>query len=255
MSNFLKSLKKQSDITGLDADKIGGGVKTFAGGIYDATIEKAYIVISSGGAMGVYLGLDLANAEQQGKYSETIYITSRDGNNFYVDKRTNKKRYLPGFTTIDSLSQIITGKELADLNEEMRIVSVYDSEVGKEVHKQMPTLVDLIGRSFKVGLQQVKVNKEEKNNNGVYVPTAETKIINAIHKIFSAEGFTMTELEAAQGEIIDPVFINTWEKNFKDVVVDKTKKVDLGAKPAFSISSTNPSTPSESNTKPISLFE
>ena len=65
----------------------------------------------------------------------------------------------------------------------------------------------------------------------------------------------MTELEAAQGEIIDPVFINTWEKNFKDVVVDKTKKVDLGAKPAFSISSTNSSTPSESNTKPVSLFE
>lgn len=255
MSNFLKNLKKQNDIVGTDADLIGGSAKTFVGGVYDATIEKAYIVISSGGAMGVHLSLDLVNAEQQGKYAETIYITSREGNNFYVDKRTNKKRYLPGFTTIDSLSQIITGKELAELTEEMRIVSVYDSDAGKEVHKQMPTLVELIGRSFKVGLQQVKVNKEEKNNNGVYAPTSETKVINAIHKIFSEDGFTLTELQAAQGEINDPVFIATWEKNFKNVIVDKTKKVELGIKPAFSISNTASGTTTESSNKPISLFE
>ena len=160
--SFLKNLKKKNDIVGTDSDLIGGVVKSFVGGVYDATIEKAYIVVSSGGAVGIYLGLDLVNAEQQGKYSETVYITSREGNNFYVDKRTNKKRYLPGFTMMDSLARIVVGKEIADLTEEMRIVNVYDTDLGKEVPKQMPTLVELIGRSFKVGLQQIKVNKEKK---------------------------------------------------------------------------------------------
>ena len=83
-----------------------GGFSLFESGLYDGTVKLAYADKYDSGAMFVALTLELGGKE----YRETITITNKKGENFYL--KDGKKMPLPGFTQINDLVLLITGIQI-----------------------------------------------------------------------------------------------------------------------------------------------
>lgn len=170
-----------------------GGYRPLQSGIYTGKIKAAYAGKSSGGAQSVSVIVDIEGQE----YRETIYITSRSGDNFYV--KEGKKYPLPGFTTVDNICLVTCGKPLSEVITEEKVIKLYDKDAKKELPKSVDMLVDLLGCSVTLGIFLETVNKTEKDaNTGNYVPIAETREQNVINAVFHTET-KMTVVEARQG--------------------------------------------------------
>ena len=79
-------------------DRLGGGYQPLETDIYTGVIKAAYAGKSQSGAMNITLIVQLGDRE----YRETVYISNRNGENFFVSK-DKKKVALPGFTIINHL--------------------------------------------------------------------------------------------------------------------------------------------------------
>ncbi len=190
-------------------DRLGGyAVKPTD--IYLAKIKLAYAGQSQGGARNVTLVLET----EQGEYTETVYVTNKNGENFFLNKQDQSKKVpLPGFTLIDDLCLVTTDKPLAQQNGEEKVVKIYDYEQKKEVPKSVPVLVDLLGKEAYFAIVAQTVNKNQKNDStGEYEPIAETRDENVIEKIFhNPTKMTVVEVKSGAQEA---VFFHAWlEKN------------------------------------------
>ena len=185
-------------------DRIGG-FQPLDTDIYTGPIKAAYAGASDGGAKNVTLIVDVGGRE----YRETIYITNKKGENFFLNKNDNSKKVpLPGFTVIDDLCLVTTGKPLAEQDVEEKVVNVYDRKVQREVPTSVNMLVELLGQTASFGIVRQTVNKNQKADDGSYVPTAETRDENIIEKIFHTET-KMTVVEARNGAE-GPTFWDSW---------------------------------------------
>jgi hypothetical protein len=204
-------------------DRLGGyaPVDTDA---YDSKITMAYAIQSAGGAHGVVLTADIGGRE----YRETLYVTNRKGENFFLNKDDKTKKVpLPGFTVVDDICLATTEKPLAEQNTEEKVVNVYDADAKKEVPKSVPVLVDLLGKTVTLGIVNQLVNKNEKQGDE-YVPTAETRNENVIEKVFHTPT-KMTMVEARQGKT-EGAFFQTWlDRNKGNVRDRRTIKDGAGA--------------------------
>lgn len=209
-------------------DRVGG----FAAKDTDAYLAKvkmAYADKAQSGAQNVNLVLDLGGSE----YSETIYITNKKGENFFHPKDgngnpdTTKKVPLPGFTTVDDLCLMISGKPLNQQDTEEKIVKIYDYDEKKEVPKSKHVLVDLIGGEVYVGLVRQTVDKNKKNETtGDYEPTGETRDENVIEKVFHYPSkVTVVEAREAQkaGKDAEATFYDKWVETNKGKTRNKSK--------------------------------
>ena len=196
-----------------------GGFQTRATDIYPATIKAAYAGQSAGGARNVTIVAELPD----GEYSETIYVTNKKGENWFLNQNDKSKKVpLPGFTTIDDICLVTTGKPLAEQDSEEKVVKVYDFDERKELPKSVPMLVDLIGQTLFLGIVQQTVDKNQKNDStGEYEPTGETRDENVIEKVFH-DPSKMTVVEARQGAT-EPVFYEKWLSKNKGQVRNKAK--------------------------------
>ena len=195
-----------------------GGFSVLDTDVYAGKVKVAYAGQSKEGARNVTLILDLGGQEHR----ETIYITTKKGDNFYV--KDGKKIALPGFTTIDDLCQVTTDKVLAEQNAEEKIVNVYDPDAKKEMPKSVPVLTDLTGKDVLVAIQRSTVDKTQKNDAGEYVPTGESRDENTIEKVFHPS-FRCTVVEAkkaaADGKAPEAGFITSWVERNKGKTRDK----------------------------------
>jgi hypothetical protein len=174
-----------------------GGFRPLDTDIYTFKIKAMFAGKSNGGATSItFLG------EQAGKeYREVFWITNKNGENFFAakdktGKPTGKKAPLPGFTIVDDICQIATGKGLSEQDTEDKIVQIWED--GKQVNKAMPMLVETIGQEVALGVLKKLVNKSEKDANGDYQPTAEEREENATDKVFHPE-HKLTIVEAKAG--------------------------------------------------------
>lgn len=191
---------------------------------YLATIKMAYAGQSQGGAKSVSLVLTLPD----GEYNETVYITNKQGENFFYNPNDKTKKVsLPGFTTINDICIVTTGKELHEQDSEEKVVKVYDYDEKKEMPKTVPVLVELLGKTFYVGLLKQIEDKNKKNEStGEYEPTGETRETNTIEKVFHDPSMiTVPEGRKAEKDGTDPVatFYEAWIKKNKGVTRDKSK--------------------------------
>ena len=222
---MFENLQKDSDIAD-ETDRLGGGMPD--SGLYETSIEMAYVEESSGGALGMILSLALTDGRN---IRNTLWMTSgtkKGKKNFYIDRNGNKQ-YLPGFTVANSLTQLTIGAELATMVPENKQIPVYDFDAKKEVLKDKQVLTALIGQKIAVGVIKETVNKNVKNAEGIYVPTAETRDQLVIDKFFEhGTGCTTVEKRAglAKGE-----FAEKWAAKNTGTVKDKTVQVagDPGA--------------------------
>lgn len=198
-----------------------GGFRVLNTDIYEGTIKLAYAVKSAGGAHGVTLVVDMGGSD----FTNTQYVTNKKGENFFHPKdkdgkpNTSKRNSLPGFTIIDDLCLVTTGKPLSEQDTEEKVVKLYNSEEQKELPTSVPMLVDLVGQKAYFAIFKDLVNKNEKGDDGQYRPTAETREENSIEKVFHYPSkVTVAEARKADETGVDaePVFFDAWKtKNAK----------------------------------------
>lgn len=219
------SMFKNLTTAGLEQaeDRIGGG-GVLETGIYTGKIKVAYAGKSVGGAQSITLILDLAGRE----YRETIYITNKAGENFFLNKSDpTKKVPLPGFTLIDHICLLTTEEPLSEQDVEEKVVKIYNFDERKEVPTNVPVLVDLIGKEVSVAIVKELVNKNAKNSSGDYAPTAETREQNVIDKAFHPES-KLTVVEALNGDE-EGAFWDVWLEKNKGKTKDKRTIREDGA--------------------------
>ncbi len=201
-----------------------GGYTPFETNAYESMIKLAYAGKSTGGAHSITLVADADGRE----YRETVYITNKQGENFFLNKQDKTKKVpLPGFTTINDLCLMTTDKPLSEQETEEKVVNIYDYDAGKEMPKSVQVLTELLGKKVYLGITNSLVNKNEKNGAGEYVPTAETRNENTIDKVFH-HPTKMTVVEAREGKK-EPVFFDAWVEKNAGQVRDRTVNAGAGS--------------------------
>lgn len=202
-------------------DRVGGGFKALETNIYTGKLKAAYAGASAGGARSVTL---IFNHGGSSEYRETVYITNKAGQNWFHPKDkdgkrdTSKKVPLPGFTIIDDLCLIITGKPLSEQDAEEKVFNVYDADAKKELPKAVPMLIDLLDSEVSFAIQKSLENKSELVGND-YVATADERETNNIVKVFHTES-RMTVVEAREGKT-EPEFWDAWLSRNEGKTQDK----------------------------------
>ena len=216
-----------------------GGIQVFNTDIYIGVIKALYAGKSTGGATSVTLIADLNGKE----YTETLYVTNKDGQNWFANKQDNTKKVpLPGFTVVDDICLIATGEPLAAQETEEKVVKVWDSEAKKEMPKSVPMIIAALGKPIALGIQKTLANKQTKVGTE-YVPNAETREENHIDKVYHPE-MKLTVAEARAGQDVAQ-FWDAWLLKNKDQVRDKRtiKDGEAGNSGAPSKAPPKPGTP------------
>ena len=195
-----------------------GGFSLLDSNIYPAVIKAAYAGRSQSGAMSVTLHLDIEGKE----YKETVYITNKNGENFFIDKSDPKKRRaIPGFSVINDLCLVTLNKSLNQMDTENKVLNIYNPELGKEVATSVPVIMELLNKKAEFAIVKEKRFKTQKTDTG-YVETDEIRESNVISKVFNAESH-QTAYEIAHDLTEAPLFCDKWLEKNKGVTVDRTK--------------------------------
>jgi hypothetical protein len=212
-----------SELAGSEKEKdVLGGRTLLPTGVYEGTLDVAYITKSSGGATAFNLVVDIGGK----KVRDTVYVTNKQGGVTY--SKDGKKFPLPGYSLINALAKLTAGKEIPQLEFEKKLVKVYNFDQRKEVPTEVEVAVELVGQRVKLGIENHRENKNAKDQAGNYVPTAEIREFNTITRVFHAQtGQTASEYNAqAPAE-----FMAIWAKEFDGKVIDKTAKGSVAPSP------------------------
>jgi len=222
--SLLSRLKTDNAIAG-ETDSLGGA-STKESGAYLVTIQKAFLGTSEGGAVSLNLHTVL---EDGSPFKTTLWLTSstaKGGNNYYVDK-VGVQRYLPGFLHANAIAQLITGKEIGELEPETKTVSLWSFEASADVPTKVEMLMELLNQKVYLGLLKQTVNKNVKDAAGNYVPSAETRDENELDKVFHGESkMTLTEIKA---KAETPAFFDAWVAKNAGKTRNKVKPAAAGA--------------------------
>lgn len=224
-----------------------GGFSVLESDIYTGTIKMAYAGVSDKGSKFVSLIVDIDGKE----YRETLYVTNKKGENFFLNKSDpSKKVPLPGFTTMEDICLIATEKYLHQQVCEEKVVNIYSSDAGKEVPTNVPVLTELLGKKIALAILKQIENKQVKTADGSYVadPSGETVERNNIHKVFHPE-LKVTVREAMDGK--EAAFWDAWLNQNQGKTRSKVAPVDGSARVP---QAAGKPAPSASATAPKSLF-
>ena len=204
-------------------DRLGGGFQARDTGAGDFTIKAFYAGSSDGGAQNVsIIAVDAKGVE----YRETIYITNKKGENWFLNKDDNTKKVpLPGFTTINDICLLTTEKPLCDQEWEEKTIKIYDFESKKDMPTAVLMAVDVVGQPVTLGLLKVLENKKKKDGAGGYETTAEEITKNTIAKVFHTES-KLTWVEAENGS--EAEFYDKWVEKYNATFVQDKREIKDG---------------------------
>ena len=113
------------------------------------------------------------------------------------------------------------------MDTETKVVNVYSSEAKAEVPTKVEVIMELLNKEILVGLIKQTVDKTQKNDQNIYMPTGETRDENEIDKLFrSSDRMTTAEIRA---QATEAAFAATWETKWTGNTKDKTKGVAANA--------------------------
>jgi len=207
-----------------DKDTLGGGSYVLESGVYDMTIELAYLAKSQEGALSLNLQLKHNNTIVR----QTLWLTggnAKGNKNYYLNK-TGEKKYLPGFSHANALSLLTVKKEINQIQDEPKVIKLYDYTAKAEVPTKVDMLTELLGQTISIGLLKQVVDKNVKTSDGTYVPSGETREENEIDRLFRAsDGKTVNEIKDG----VDPgEFRDAWAKKWTGVTKQKAKGAGKG---------------------------
>ena len=203
-------------------DRLGGGFAAKESGVYTGKLKAFYAGESTKGAKSITVilaGGDFGDTE----YRETVYITNRKGENFYLNPNDKSKKVpLPGFSTIDDMCLATIGKPLAEIQFEDKVMNIWDPEQRKELPKSVPMAVELLSQEISVGIIKTKEPQTEKDSQDNYVPKADGSIreTNNIDKVFNTA--TKMTVAEARGGATEAQFWDKWAEKNNGVTRDKT---------------------------------
>lgn len=209
----LSKLKYDTSVN-QETDRLGGSFSVLASDIYTGTIKYAYIQASKTGSLGLHTAYDIDGKE----YSETFYMTTKEGKNFYTTKE-GTKNYLAGFNHADALALFTTGEPISELDTEEKVIKLYNYEQKKEVPTNVDMVTGMVGKPINLAIIKKLEFKKTKQDNGEYVDTTETRETNSIDKIFSTKDNRTTA--EVRGEF-KAKFYQDWLTKNKDQVRDTT---------------------------------
>lgn len=192
-----------------------GGFKLLETDVYPATIKVAYAGASESGALNVTLVYAIDGTE----YSETLYVTNKQKEPFYINKEDNKKHFLPGYNIVNSVCALGASKTLVDMETEPKNLSIYSYKEKKKVISEVQVLSDLTGANLLLGITKELVNKQEKVGDK-YEPTAETREENHIQAVFDSETKQTFREKLDKKE---PEFMEAWLNQNKGKTLDRRK--------------------------------
>lgn len=228
---LFSNIKQAQDVKQTE-DRIGGTFKPLPSGVYKAIIKQMYAKPAQSGAIGVTVEFEVhPSNEKPRKFSETYYVTNKDGHNYYVDK-SGEKQYLIGFNHVNDLCLGLTKQSLFELSEagkiELKNIKVYNFTTKKEEIEQLETFVSLLDKEVALGLIYRRENKNKKVGNE-YIPTSEAREYNTLDKVFLLkDGLPFTHNEIKAG-LEQPTFVNQWLDSWKDRMDDRYKETDNGS--------------------------
>ena len=208
------------NLNGIDTttvDKIGGKSYSVPTDVYDAEISLAYLISSaSSKSRGLDLVLKINNEER----SFQTYYTNKNDEPFYIDKKDNTKKALPGLLLLSALTQIVLNKSFDSLGSNdfsKKTIKVWNSDAKKELPKEVDVITNLTGKKVKVALEQIEQNK--------YSDATKTESKNQIVKFFNDKGYTSTELENLQKDpTTQPEFMTKWLEANKGKITDRVDR-------------------------------
>ena len=207
-----------------DKDVLGGGSRALESNAYDFKIKNAYVTKAASEALGVTLELE-TDAGEKLKHTEWVTSGKEKGcKNYYIDKKTQEKRYLPGFNNINAVCLLTVGKELSEMEDEERQVMLWNSEAKKEVPTKTPVLVDLLGKEITLGVLKEVTNKTKYNESTKTRDIVEGTVeSNTVAKVFrTRDRKTVAEI---RGNVEEAVFYSQWVERNAGKTVDKVKDV------------------------------
>lgn len=223
MSKSLSSVFAKSPDTVTPAEYVpSSGNSVLETGLYKAVVKYAYLTESKNGAVGVVVSLDVEESPNRVlTKSETFWITNRNKENYYVDKKTGQHITMPSYQVLEELYGTVTGNSLSEVADdiELKTVSIYDYSTKSEVPTEVEVIAGLTSVAVGVLIQKVLKNKSVSNGSGGYVDTHETVEVNSVVKFVDLDtSLTLSELIKKSPE---PMYVNTWLKSFQGKVQDK----------------------------------
>ena len=217
--SLLTQVKTGSDIKE-EKDTLGSGRTLLESGVYTAVLKLAYLTKATTGSVALNLVADINGAE----YKETLYITNKAGENFYISKDAAKeKRFLAGFLHADAIALLTSGKSILELPTEKKIVKIYNFQAKADMPTEVEVLTDLVGKEVQLGILKTlefKTVKQGEGDDVKYVETSETQQTNSIEKVFhAAHGKTVAECRA---QAASATFIDEWKTAWTAKLRDKT---------------------------------
>lgn len=211
MSLFSKVKKAKTETV---EDRVGGGFIVHESGVYPARLIRAYGITADSGSLGVVLEMNLFNdpndETKSVRYNETLYVTDKEGNNFYTSKKDNKNYMNTGWLIVDALALFATDGEAGLENLDTEEIFIKRKKDNKEINVAAEAYPELKDLDFNIAILKV-IKPKQQQVDQKWVDTEELIEVNEISKVFDAEGFTLLEW---QEEIAEPVFINKWEKQW-----------------------------------------
>ena len=219
---MLENFALDADVDDSSSDSVGG-FAPFESAVLSMNLVMAYIDYAKSKAASVNLIFKDANDKE---LRVTEYITSGEAKGckpHYIHKKTGKKVALPGYSKINDLCLVMTGKTFAEQTAEEKTINIYDYESKSDKPQQRKVIMTLLKQKVKVGVLLVTQDKTEKNDAGVYEPTGETRQVNEADKFFNIDSdLTGAEITAGSTEA---KFIKTWLKKSDGEVKDTSTKV------------------------------
>lgn len=204
MSNLFGNLKEKTKNAEAAKDSLGGsqfGAKE--SDVYIGTVKVAYVGKADSQADWMQLiieNMKTSDGLDAGEFRAQVYFTSgKDKGNKPTYEKNGKEYYLPGFTIINDMMLMATGKELFEADFEEKVVKVYDFDQKAEVNKSVMVPVELIGQEIMFALEKITEPKQAKGDDGKYYDTGETRDVNEIQKVFHPE-LLVTVIEAQEAE-------------------------------------------------------
>jgi hypothetical protein len=238
--SLLSTLKSEKDVKE-DGDSLGMGSYVLESGLYQTTVDLAYISVSAGGAMGINCVFKTKDGRE---IRQVFWVQSGDakGNkNYYTDK-DGVKHNLPGLNQANSMCQLIVGKDAHAMLDEEKTVNVWNPEEKKEMPKKVPVLTELLKQEVTLGIVKQVVDKNIKDDNGKYIPSGQTRDENEVDKMFHhTSNMTSQEIKAGESEAL---FIHAWKKKNDGVTRMRAKGATSGAGSAAGAAAGPAATPS-----------
>lgn len=224
---LFSSIKQAPDVKEAE-DRVGGGFAPLESNLYKAIIRQAYAKPTPSGSLEVRIEFEIHPKDgNPRKHTESFYITTKNGENFYINKNGDKMP-LAGYNHVNDIALGLTGKTLDELDKEGKIevknVKVYNFTTQKEEIEQLPVLVPFLEKEVALAIIKRRENKKKKVGDD-YEPINEERIYNAVEKVFTlrdGNAFTTKEIKSGLNE---PKFVFEWLNHWKGKLDDKFKEV------------------------------